>query len=124
MQNHNSKVKGDLKQRSYLFSLDLIFFVEVLSKDIVSKIIISQLIRSGTSMGANLFEATSSSSKLEFKKYHEISLKSANETKYWLCLLKDSGKADKEKINILLSEVTEISNMLAAGILRMKGKKN
>lgn len=53
--------------------------------------------RSGTSVGANLVEATSSSSKLEFKKFHEIALKSANETKYWLGLLRDSAKADKEK---------------------------
>lgn len=123
MQNHNSNVKGDLKQRSYQFSLDLIFFVDELSKDIVSKIILGQLIRCGTSIGANLFEATSSSSKLEFKRYHEISLKSANETKYWLCLLRDSGKANKERIHNLLAEVIEISNMIAAGILRMKGKK-
>lgn len=124
MQNHNSKIKSDLKQRSYKFSLDLIFLADELSKDLVSRIIIGQLVRCGTSIGANLFEATSSSSKLEFKKYHEISLKSANETKYWLSLLRDSKKADKEKINILLAEVTEIANMLAAGILKMKGKRD
>lgn len=122
MQNHNSKIKSDLKQRCYQFSLDLIALGEILSKDLISKIILSQLIRSGISVGANLFEATSASSKLEFKKFHEIALKSANETKYWLCLLRDSGKADKERVNILLAEITEIANMLAAGILKMKGK--
>lgn len=122
MQNHNSKVKSDLKKRCYQFSLDLINNTETISKDLTSKIILNQLIRSGTSVGANLFETTSSSSKLEFKKYHEIALKSANESKYWLCLLRDSGKADTHKITPLLAEITEISNMLAAGILKMKGK--
>lgn len=74
------------------------------------------------SVGANLIEGTASSSRLEFKKFHEIALKSANEAKYWLGLLKDSGKANEEKVNMLLKEITEISNMLAAGVLRLKGK--
>jgi four helix bundle protein len=83
-------------------------------------IIADQLLRAGTSIGANLVEATASSSKREFKKFHEIALKSANETKYWLGLLRDSKKANQEKTNELLTEVNEISNMIAAGILKMK----
>src|SRR3989344_3569140 len=117
MQNHNSKCKSDLKTRCYQFSLRLIGFIETLPNQRVCWIIADQLLRSGMSMGANLVEATSSSSRLEFKKFHEIALKSANETKYWLGLLRDSGKADRDKINELLKEVTEIANMLAAGIL-------
>lgn len=122
MQNHNSKLKGDLKTRCYKFSLDLINFIEEISPTRNSTILTNQLIRSGTSVGANLVEATSSSSKLEFKKFHEISLKSANETKYWLGLLRDSGKSNRDKTNTLLIEITEIANMIAAGILKMKGK--
>ena len=92
-------------------------------KERSSWIIADQLLRSGMSIGANLIEATASSSKLEFKKFHEIALKSANETKYWLHLLKDSGKADTAIIEKLLKEVTELTNMIASGILKMKGKK-
>jgi len=124
MQNHNSKFKSDLKTRCYRFSLDLIAFLDSLPNQRSCWIIADQLLRSGTSVGANLVEATSSGSKLEFKRFHEIALKSANETKYWLGLLRDSGKADKDKTNKLLAEVTEISNMLAAGILKLKGKTN
>jgi len=124
MQNHNSKFKSDLKTRCYRFSLALIAFIDTLPNQRSCYIIANQLLRSGTSIGANLFEATASSSKLEFKKFHEISLKSANETKYWLGLLRDSGKAEKNKINGLLQEVTELANMLASGILKMKGKKD
>lgn len=124
MQNHNSKFKSDLKIRCYRFSLDLISLLDSLPNQRSCWIIADQLLRSGTSIGANLVEAASSGSKLEFKRFHEIALKSANETKYWLGLLRDSGKANKEKANKLLAEVTEISNMLAAGILKLKGKTN
>lgn len=122
MQNHNSKFKSDLKVRCYRFSLQVILYLDSLNKDSVSRIIFDQLIRSATSIGANLVEASASSSKLEFKKFHEISLKSANETKYWLCLLRDSKRGNSIEINKLLAEIIEISNMLAAGILKMKGK--
>lgn len=122
MQNHNVKFKSDLKDRCYQFSLDLIAFIDLLPNQRSCWIIADQLLRSGMSIGANLVEATSSSSRLEFKKFHEIALKSANETKYWLGLLGDSGKAGKQKVEILLKEVTELSNMIAVGILRLKGK--
>ena len=123
MQNHSSKFKSDLKSRCYRFSLNLIFFIDSLSTDLSIKIIANQLVRSGTSIGANLVEAGASSSRLEFKKFHEIALKSANETKYWLGLLSDSGKASKNKVSELLNEVDEISRMIASGILKLKGKK-
>jgi len=123
MQNHNSKFKSDLKIRCYQFSLLLISFIDTLPNQRSVWIIADQLLRCGMSIGANLIEASAASSRLEFKKFHEIALKSANETKYWLGLLRDSKKADREKCNELLKEVTEISNMLASGILKLKGKR-
>lgn len=123
MQNYNSKFKSDLKSRCYKFSLDLIGFIDTLPKERSCWIIADQLLRSGMSIGANLVEASASSSRLEFKKFHEISLKSANETKYWLGLLRDSNKGNKTKIDYLLKEVTELSNMIASGILKLKGKR-
>lgn len=122
MQNYNSKFKSNLVDRCYKFSLELISFIDTLPKDNSSSIIGKQLLRSGTSIGANLVEAKAASSKLDFKKFHEISLKSANETKYWFSLLRDSGKINKDRVDPLLEEVVEFSNMIAAGILRMKGK--
>ena len=122
MQNYNLKFKSDLKARSYSFSLSLISFIDALPNQRSSYIIADQLLRSGTSIGANLVEATAASSRLDFKKYHEIALKSANETKYWLGLLRDSNKAVKTTVNDLLQEVSELANMIASGILRLKGK--
>lgn len=103
MQSYNPKLKSDLKQRCYRFSLNLINLLDTLPKNRASKTISDQLIRSGTSIGANIVEATASSSRLEFKKFHEIALKSANESKYWLSLLQDSQKVDTMD---LLNEVS------------------
>ena len=123
MQNFKSKFKTDLKTRCYKYSLNIISLADKLPNKRSAWIIIDQLIRSATSVGANLVEAKSASSRLEFKKFHEISLKSSNETKYWLGLLRDSQLANKEDINFLLDEINEISNMLAVGILKLKDKK-
>ncbi|MGC9046814.1 MAG: four helix bundle protein [Minisyncoccia bacterium] len=123
MQNYNSKSKIDVKVICHKLSLRLIDFIEFLPRQKSCWIIADQLLRAGTSIGANLVEAKSSSSRLEYKKFCEIALKSANETKYWLGLLRDSGKANKEKVNELLKEVIQIANILASGIITLKRKK-
>lgn len=123
MQNYNSKFKSDLRVRCYKFSLEIINLVDKLPQKRSAWVISDQLIRSSTSIGANLVEASASSSRLEFKKFYEISLKSANETKYWLGLLRDANLIEKPLIDENLAEVNEISNMLASGVLRLKGKK-
>lgn len=82
-----------------------------------------QLIRAATSIGANLVEARASSSRLEFKKFNEIALKSANETVYWLCLSRDVKLTDKETANVLMKEAVELANMLGSGVMKLKQKK-
>src|SRR3989344_3405846 len=122
MQNYNSKFKSDLRDRCFKFSLDIIALADTLPNKRSAWIITDQLIRSATSVGANLVEARASSSRLEYKKFYEIALKSSNETKYWLGLLRDAHLADEKVINKLLEEITEISNMLAAGAIKLKQK--
>jgi len=122
MQNLNPKFKIDLKERCFKFSLDIIAIVDTLPNKRSAWVIADQLIRSATSIGANLVEARASSSRLEFKKFYEIALKSANETKYWLELLKEAKLANSVRITELLAEVTEISNMLGAGVIKLKNK--
>lgn len=120
MQNCNSKPKTDLKIRSYKFSLAIINLTNDLPNKRSAWVIQDQLIRSATSIGANLVEARASSSRLEFKKFFEISLKSANETKYWLCLLRDANLSDKDKIEKLLDEVAQLANMIAKSVMKLK----
>ncbi|OGN09772.1 MAG: hypothetical protein A3C61_01815 [Candidatus Yanofskybacteria bacterium RIFCSPHIGHO2_02_FULL_39_10] len=120
MQNYNSKFKSDINERCYEFSLNVLALSDTLSNKNSSKIISNQLIRSATSIGANIIEAKSSSSRLEFKKYYQIALRSANETKYWLNLLKDSGAGDSNVTDKLLGETDELARMLAAGVIKLK----
>jgi len=122
MDNATSNRK-DLQIRCYRFSLEIISLADVLPNKRSVWIIIDQLIRCATSIGANIVEARASSSRLEFKKFYEIALKSANETKYWLCLLRDAKLGDKSKIDHLLDEVCQLANMLASGVIKLKGKK-
>lgn len=118
-----NRFRTDIKKRCYDFSLNLIDFVNKLPKTNSNMIIINQVLRSGMSIGANLVESSASSSRIEFKKFHEIALKSANETKYWLELIRDSNKKVSNNIFILLKELDELSKMIAAAVLRLKGKK-
>lgn len=103
--------------------MQLVKFVEALPKnDDLCKVARNQLIRSGTSIGANYVEAISGSSKKDFTNFLTHSLKSANESKFWLALLRDTGKGDREKINQLLEELIEIANILASSIRTLKSK--
>lgn len=122
MQNYNLKFKSDLRERCFRFSLNVLALVDTLPNKRSAWVIADQLIRSATSIGANLIEARASSSRLEFKKFYEIALKSANETIYWLELLKEAKLADFQQIDPLLDEVKQIANMLGAGVIKLKGK--
>jgi four helix bundle protein len=123
MENDNAKFKNEFKARLYTFVLDLIKFIESLPKDSVSEVIGKQLLRSGTSILANYIEANSASSKKDFINFFTHSLKSANESKVWLTLLRDTGRGDAAKVRLLLKELVEIANIFASSILTMKGKK-
>lgn len=117
------KSKKEFGERVYEFALALIAFVDRLPKDGVSRIIRDQLVRSGTSIGANYIEAQSASSKKDFANSFNHSLKSANESRYWLTLLRDSGRAPKEDVEALLRELSEIARVIASSIITAKGKR-
>jgi four helix bundle protein len=122
VKNESQNYKSNLKIRCYQFSLKVIALTDNLPNKRSVWVITDQLVRAATSIGANIIEAKASSSRLEFKKFYEISLKSANETKYWLYLLKDAKLINEDKIDDLLIELTEISNMLGAAVIKLKNK--
>lgn len=124
-QNINAKLKSNnVRVRAYDFSLAIIKFVNNLPNKKAFWAIGDQLLRSATSIGANLIEAQASSSRRDFIKFYQISLKSANETVYWLSLIKDSFPELKEKTLPLLQEAVEISNMLGKSIITLKDNKS
>ena len=119
--NNQGKVY-DLKKRTYLYALEVIKFLETLPQHYISQTIGKQLLRSATSIGANIFEAQAASSRKDFSNFYSHALKSANESKFWLGLLKDSNKYDNDKISNIVNETNELSNILASCILTIKDK--
>lgn len=123
MQNDKEKFKNDIKRRMYKWTLDLIIFIDSLPRSRSGDVMANQLVRSGTSIGANYIEAQAASSKKDFINFIHYSLKSANESKFWLGLLRDSKKGNTDGIIRLLSELNELSNILGASLLTLKGKR-
>jgi four helix bundle protein len=124
MQNDKAKFKDEFKNRVYKFALDVIRFVDRLPVEQTSRIISDQLLRSTTSIGANVIEAQAASSRKDYTNFFAHALKSANECKFWWGgLLRDSRRGDKGLINSLLMEATEIANILASSILTLKWRK-
>ncbi|NMB48364.1 four helix bundle protein [Candidatus Kuenenbacteria bacterium] len=123
MENDNAKFKNEFKKRLYGFVLRLVRFIDRLPKSSVNEVMGKQLLRSGTSVIANYIEANSASSKKDFINFFTHALKSANESKVWLALIKDTNKSDKTENEWLISELKEIANILASSILTMRGKK-
>ncbi|MDO9464634.1 MAG: four helix bundle protein [bacterium] len=117
------RTKTSLRERAYQYSLKIIKLVDNLPKQHSAQVIGAQLLRSATSIGANITEAQAGSSRKDFANFYSYSLKSANETKYWLGLLKDSKKVTENVIAPLLQEVCEIANILGASILTLKKRK-
>mgnify|MGYP001614681339 CR=1 FL=1 len=112
--------KNEFNKRIYKYALNVIKFVDNLQKDIATQILARQLIRSGTSVSANIIEAKAASSKKDYINFYLHALKSANESKLWIGLLRDSGKAIKTDANKLLNETAEIAKIIGASVVTMK----
>lgn len=116
-------LKNDAKIRAYKFALNVIKFIDALNKrDYGVEVMIKQLLRCATSIGANIIEAQAASSRKDFINFLHYALKSANETKFWLGLLKDSGKSAADQTDPLLKECIELSNILGSSLITLKSK--
>ena len=113
----------NVRLRAYKFALAIVNLVKEFSKEEIYSVFANQILRSATSIGANLIEAKSSGSRKIFTYYYEISLRSCNETIYWLYILRDSKLLKEEKIKPLIQEATQISKMLASILLTLRGKR-
>ena len=123
MQSDKEKFKKDFKKRLYGFTLKLIEFLDRLPDDNVSRRLGDQLLRSGTSIVANYVEGQAASSRKDFTNFFNICLKSANESKLWLALLRDSKRAKPKDVEWFLGGLDEIANIFASSILTLRGKR-
>lgn len=113
-----------IPERTFQFSRNILQAIPSIFKTFDSQILGRQLIRSATSVGANVIEAQHSSTKPQFLQYYHIALRSSRETEYWLRLIISERSRPDNQLTVLLSESQEISRILAASILRMKSSLN
>ena len=102
-----------IKEKTYQFALDIINLYRMMQKQnefVLSK----QLVRSGTSIGANVEEASAAQSRKDFISKMAISSKEARETSYWLRLFRDSKLCDKIDYSKLINESEEIIKILTS----------
>ncbi len=116
-----------LDERTYNFALRIAKMVSSLPKTSFADVMGRQVLRSGTSIGANVEEALGAISKREFIQKMSIAAKEARETHYWLRLIRDSGLVSSNRINDLIQEALEIKMILSKTVKTSKeryGKKD
>lgn len=111
-----------LKTKSYNFAVLVVKTYKIISSDKKEFTLSRQLLKSGTSIGANIREAEFAQSNKDFINKMSISLKEANETEYWLLLLKDTDYINIDTFTKLLNLNKELIKMLVSTINTMKSK--
>ncbi|MEX2171991.1 MAG: four helix bundle protein [Pirellulales bacterium] len=110
----------ELKARTKRFALRIVKMTAALPRSRESDVIARQVLRSGTSVGANYREAVRASSKRQFISTLEICLREADETIYWLELLGESGIVSPARLTDLLDECNQIGAILTATVRTAK----
>ena len=117
-QVQNPNVKYDLAERTSKFGADIIIFAKSVKETNINRSIISQLVRSATSIGANYMEADCAESKKDFNHKIGICKKEAKETTHWLHMLAIAEPSKTEKCRELWKEAHELTLIFSAIIKR------
>jgi four helix bundle protein len=115
--------KREIKSWTISFSVSVVKLTKELESNGIPFAITNQILRSGTSIGANVHEGKSSSSEKELVRYLSISLKSANETEYWLKVIQEAYAPASTSIKECERELTELQKVLATIIIKLKNKQ-
>lgn len=117
-------MKSDLPERTFAFAVKIVELCRLLDeKPGIPRTLANQLLRSGTSIGANVEEGQASQSEADFIAKYSIACKEARETQYWLRLLIASNITEEAPINDLMKECTEILAILTVIVKKLKAKK-
>lgn len=119
---YNSKPSKifDIRERTFRFGVNIVKFIKGFPRDTAGFAIGGQVLRSGTSIGANIEEAQNSGSRKEFVHTLTISLKEARETEYWLKIINEVELTDQNLVKGLLAEVNELIKILTVIIKKTK----
>jgi four helix bundle protein len=125
MKNEELKMKNEntIQIKSYKFALRMIKLHNYLRKEKKEFVISKQVLKSGTSIGANVEEAIGAQSKPDFIAKAQIALKESRETHYWLRLLFDSGYLEKKLAVSLIAESEELIKILSSILITSKSSK-
>ena len=103
-----------LKDKSYAFAVRVVKAYQFIVTEKKEFVLAKQLLRSGTSIGANISEAKGAISEADFSAKISIAYKECLETKHWLCLLKDTGYLTEKEFESLHNDADELAKMLFA----------
>jgi len=109
--------------KSYCFSIKVVSIYKILIVDSKEYVLSKQLLRSGTAIGALVREAQHAQSRADFVHKMNIALKEANETAYWISLLKDTGYLSDESYHTLDKDCFELLCLLVKIVKTTKGIK-
>ncbi len=112
--------ENPLKDKSYQFAIRIVKLSQFLQQDKKEFVLSKQVLRSGTAVGALIREAEFGQSKADFCNKMSISLKEANETEYWLSLLKDTDFINENQFVSLHSDCKELIAMLVSTVKTSK----
>lgn len=114
------KYESDIKERTKNFAVRIIKLTKELKEKSLEYALRDQLLRSGTSVGANVREAKASSSRKELIRFYEIALRSANETDYWMSIIEEGYELNGKLMKNDKNELMEISKVLGSIIINLK----
>lgn len=114
--------KNVLDEKCMLFAVRIVKFYQYLCTDKKEYVLSKQILRSGTSIGANVRESRNAQSKADFANKLNIALKEADETQYWFELLKMSDMITEDHFNSLNQDLSEIIALLITSIKTVKAK--
>jgi four helix bundle protein len=117
----------DIHDRLLSFGIRIVKLCRILAKNLDNRVIADQLIRAGTSVGANMQEADAASSKKDFINKVNIAKKEIQETNYWIKIIKGSGMINNidnvNELDQLLNESEELKRIIGAILFRAKEKE-
>jgi len=111
-----------IANKSYDFAIRIIILYKYLSEVKREFVLSKQLLRSGTSIGAQIREAEHAQSSADFVHKMSIALKEANETEYWISLLKDTGFITQQEYKSINDDCSEVLRLLIAIVRTTKNK--
>jgi four helix bundle protein len=115
--------KNVIKEKSFQFAIRIVKLCKYLQSEKKEYVISKQVLRSGTSIGANVRESQNAESRADFIHKLAIAQKEADETSYWLELLEATEYIDKEEFNSLFENVSELIKIIRSIIITTKNNK-